>query len=51
MFKPVGMIPAMPTPFDENGKIDFEAYKKLIHHLIDGGVHCLLAGGAQVNTH
>lgn len=46
MYKPFGMIPAMPTPFDQQGKIDFEAYNGLIEHLIDGGVHCLLAGGS-----
>ncbi|SDI32298.1 4-hydroxy-tetrahydrodipicolinate synthase [Alteribacillus bidgolensis] len=46
MYKPIGMIPAMPTPFDNEGKIDFEAYNNLIKHLIDGGVHCLLAGGS-----
>ena len=46
MYKPFGMIPAMPTPFDEQGNIDFDAYKALIDHLVDGGVHCLLAGGS-----
>lgn len=46
MFKPTGMIPAMPTPFTESGEIDFEAYGELIEHLVDGGVHCLLAGGS-----
>lgn len=46
MFKPVGMIPAMPTPFTESGEINFEAYRDLIEHLVDGGVHCLLAGGS-----
>ncbi|MGG1247685.1 4-hydroxy-tetrahydrodipicolinate synthase [Bacillus spizizenii] len=46
MYNPVGMIPAMPTPFDKKGKVDFEAYKHLINHLIDGGMHCLLAGGS-----
>lgn len=46
MYKPFGMIPAMPTPFDEKGNIDFDAFKALIEHLIDGGVHCLLAGGS-----
>ncbi|KXH83908.1 4-hydroxy-tetrahydrodipicolinate synthase [Sporosarcina sp. HYO08] len=46
MYKPTGMIPAMPTPFDEQGKVDFEAYRGLIEYLIEGGVHCLLAGGS-----
>ena len=46
MYKPTGMIPALPTPFDEQGKIDFDAYRDLIEFLIEGGVHCLLAGGS-----
>lgn len=46
MYKPTGMIPAMPTPFNEDGSINFSAYQGLINHLVDGGVHCLLAGGS-----
>ncbi|MCF6409530.1 4-hydroxy-tetrahydrodipicolinate synthase [Pseudalkalibacillus salsuginis] len=46
MYKPTGMIPAMPTPFNDEENIDFDSYNKLIDHLIDGGVHCLLAGGS-----
>lgn len=46
MYRPKGMIPAMPTPLNENESINFEGYEKLINHLIDGGVHCLLAGGS-----
>lgn len=46
MYVPFGMIPAMPTPFKEEGTINFEAYQALIEHLIEGGVHCLLAGGS-----
>ncbi|WP_221563215.1 4-hydroxy-tetrahydrodipicolinate synthase [Alkalihalobacillus sp. TS-13] len=46
MYKPTGMIPAMPTPFNDEGNIDFDSYNRLIDHLIDGGVHCLLAGGS-----
>jgi len=46
MYVPYGMIAAMPTPFKQDYSIDFEAYKALIHHLIDGGMHCLLAGGS-----
>ncbi|MFD1412395.1 4-hydroxy-tetrahydrodipicolinate synthase [Oceanobacillus jeddahense] len=46
MYKPTGMIPAMPTPFNEDGSINFSAYQGLINHLVEGGVHCLLAGGS-----
>ncbi|SNZ17555.1 4-hydroxy-tetrahydrodipicolinate synthase [Terribacillus aidingensis] len=46
MYVPKGMIPAMPTPFKQDGSVDFEAYSSLIDHLIEGGVHCLLAGGS-----
>ena len=33
-----GIIPAMVTPFDDNHYIDFEKAKKLIDHVIEGGV-------------
>lgn len=46
MYRPIGMIPAMPTPLNEDESINFSGYEKLINHLIDGGVHCLLAGGS-----
>ena len=46
MFKPYGMIPALPTPFKENGEINFEGLESNIEHVIDGGVHCLLSLGS-----
>lgn len=46
MYRPKGMIPAMPTPLNDNETINFEGYERLINHLIEGGVHCLLAGGS-----
>lgn len=33
-----GIIPALLTPFDENGRIDASATRKLLRHLLDKGV-------------
>lgn len=33
-----GVMPALITPFDANGKIDFKAFEKLLVHLRDAGV-------------
>ncbi|TYS24248.1 4-hydroxy-tetrahydrodipicolinate synthase [Bacillus subtilis] len=46
MFKPVGMIPALPTPMNEDNSIDFNGLKQIIDHVIEGGMHCLLVGGS-----
>lgn len=46
MFKPFGMIPALPTPMNEDNSIDFKGLEQIIEHLIDGGMHCLLVGGS-----
>jgi 4-hydroxy-tetrahydrodipicolinate synthase len=46
MFKPYGMIPALPTPFNEDGSINFDGLENNIEHVIKGGVHCLLALGS-----
>jgi 4-hydroxy-tetrahydrodipicolinate synthase len=46
MFKPYGMIPALPTPMKADNSIDFKGLEQLIEHLIDGGMHCLLVGGS-----
>lgn len=46
MFKPVGMIPALPTPMNEDNSIDFNGLKQLIDHAIEGGMNCLLVGGS-----
>lgn len=34
-----GIIPPMLTPLLSNGELDFDGVKKLVDHLIDGGVH------------
>ncbi len=46
MYKLYGMIPAMPTPFKEDSSIDYDGVKRLLNHLIDGGVHAILVGGS-----
>ena len=33
-----GVLPALITPFDERGKIDFGVFEKLLEHLRDAGV-------------
>lgn len=33
-----GVLPALVTPFDANGKIDFKAFEKLLIHLREAGV-------------
>lgn len=44
MKKPIftGVCTALVTPFDKNGKTDFEAFKNLINFQIKGGVSALL---------
>lgn len=44
-FVPHGVLPAMVTPFDAEGKVDEEALRRLIEHLIRGGVHGIFAIG------
>ncbi|WP_433542805.1 4-hydroxy-tetrahydrodipicolinate synthase [Neomoorella humiferrea] len=46
-FVPRGIIPAMATPTDEWGNINEGALRKLVNHLIDGGVHGLFPIGSQ----
>ncbi|RWX81230.1 dihydrodipicolinate synthase family protein [Neorhizobium lilium] len=33
-----GVMPALVTPFDANGRVDFQAFEKLLVHLRDAGV-------------
>jgi 4-hydroxy-tetrahydrodipicolinate synthase len=44
-FQPKGVLPAMITPIDENARINSKALRKLIEHLISGGVHGIFAIG------
>jgi 4-hydroxy-tetrahydrodipicolinate synthase len=41
---------ALITPFLKNGKIDFPALEKLVHHVIKGGVDFLVALGTTGET-
>jgi len=41
-----GIIPAMPTPLDEYGKINKTSLRRLTNFLIDSGVHGLFALGS-----
>jgi len=46
-FVPKGIIPAMVTPIDEAGRIHEKALRRLVNHLIGGGVHGLFPVGGQ----
>lgn len=46
MYKPYGMISALPTPMLESGEIDYASFEKLIEHVIHGGIHGVLVGGS-----
>ena len=47
MRKPLfeGIIPAIITPFDHEGNVDFEALREVVRFQIDGGVHGFFACG------
>ncbi|WP_231111074.1 hypothetical protein [Staphylococcus equorum] len=38
MYKPYGMIAALPTPMLESGDIDYDSFDNLIEHVIAGGL-------------
>jgi 4-hydroxy-tetrahydrodipicolinate synthase len=40
-----GIITAMATPFDENGKVDSDAARRLATHLLEHGSHGLVVAG------
>ncbi|MED3724848.1 4-hydroxy-tetrahydrodipicolinate synthase [Priestia filamentosa] len=46
MYKPFGMIPALPTPFREDNTIDFEGLEQNLNYVIEGGVQCVLISGS-----
>lgn len=46
-FEPKGIIPAMVTPIDADGRIHEKALRHLVNHLIEGGVHGLFPVGSQ----
>lgn len=41
-----GIIPPIPTPFNEEGELDLDAFKELIQKYIDAGVHGVAIGGS-----
>lgn len=44
-FVPQGILPAMITPMTKNNTVNIPALRKLINHLIDGGVHGIFSIG------
>ena len=46
MLLPKGIIPALVTPFKEDGSIDYESYYPYLDHLIESGVDGLLLCGS-----
>ena len=44
-FKPKGLIPALVTPLTANYKLNEQALRKLIDHVIDAGVHGIFVSG------
>ncbi len=46
MYKPYGVIPALPTPMKEGGIIDYDGLAQVIEHVIKNGVHGVLVGGS-----
>lgn len=42
-----GVIPPIITPVDENEKLDVEALRRVIDHVIDGGVHGVFVMGSN----
>ena len=40
-----GVIAAIATPFDENGKVDIEGLRKLTRYVLDGGCHGIMTTG------
>ncbi|WP_152655481.1 4-hydroxy-tetrahydrodipicolinate synthase [Oceanobacillus sp. CFH 90083] len=46
MTKPTGMIPALPTPMNEDNSINYSGIGEVIDHLIDNGIETILVGGS-----
>jgi 4-hydroxy-tetrahydrodipicolinate synthase len=45
MLRPEGVITAMATPFDEDGRVDLDASRRLAAHLLEHGSHALVVAG------
>lgn len=48
---PYGVMVPLITPFHTDESIDFDGYKKIIDHCIDGGMHAILVGGSTGEYH
>jgi 4-hydroxy-tetrahydrodipicolinate synthase len=46
MFKPHGMIAAIPTPMNADGSINYKGFEPIVEHLIENGMHGLLVDGS-----
>lgn len=46
MYQFKGMVAAMTTPFNEDETINYDGFKKILNHLVDGGMHGVLIGGS-----
>ncbi|WP_339183175.1 4-hydroxy-tetrahydrodipicolinate synthase [Oceanobacillus sp. FSL W7-1293] len=46
MTKPTGMIPALPTPMNEDNSINYNGIGEVIDHLIGNGIETILVGGS-----
>jgi 4-hydroxy-tetrahydrodipicolinate synthase len=43
---PHGVIPAIPTPFSDDGaEVDVDALRRVVRHVVDGGVHGIMTTG------
>ncbi|MGA8924348.1 MAG: dihydrodipicolinate synthase family protein, partial [Candidatus Dormiibacterota bacterium] len=45
-----GVIPALVSPLNRDGSVDEDAIPRLVQHVLDGGVHGLLALGSTGET-
>ncbi|HEY6086841.1 MAG TPA: dihydrodipicolinate synthase family protein, partial [Burkholderiaceae bacterium] len=41
-----GIVPPVATPYTADGSIDSASLRRLVRHLLDGGVHGLFALGS-----
>jgi len=49
--KITGIVPPVPTPFDENGEINEKAFRRQVKFFLDKGVHGLCVGGSTGEGH
>lgn len=49
--KIAGIIPPLPTPFDQDGEIDEKAFRNVVRFFLDKGVHGVCVGGSTGEGH